>query len=291
MTLDVPRETRHVPSYDGTRLAVHTLGSGPPLVCVPGGPGRASAYLEDLAGLAEVRTLVQPDNRGTGLSELPADPATLRADRLAADVEAVRLDLGLDRAAVLGHSAGSVVAQLWAAASPEAVAALVLVTPSGRLQGIGQPDVEEIRQRRAGEPWYDDAAAAAADLADGVRGVSRTVAQRALRPFYYGRWTEREQAHAASADRQMSPRAELGFAAGLEGETLARALEGLGSVTAPVLVVAGERDGVTGVAAAEAVAAAFPTARLAVLPRAGHFPWVDEPVAFRQAVAEFLAEA
>ena len=38
-------------SYDGTTLHYDQLGSGPPLLCVPGGPGRAVAYLEDLGGL------------------------------------------------------------------------------------------------------------------------------------------------------------------------------------------------------------------------------------------------
>ncbi len=36
MTRDVERDTRRLPSYDGTRLAVHTVGAGPALLCVPG---------------------------------------------------------------------------------------------------------------------------------------------------------------------------------------------------------------------------------------------------------------
>ena len=43
-------------SFDGTRLAYTELGTGPRLVCLPGGPGRASAYLEYLGGLAAERT-------------------------------------------------------------------------------------------------------------------------------------------------------------------------------------------------------------------------------------------
>lgn len=35
---------------DGTLLAHHTFGDGPPLVCLPGGPMRASAYLGELGG-------------------------------------------------------------------------------------------------------------------------------------------------------------------------------------------------------------------------------------------------
>jgi pimeloyl-ACP methyl ester carboxylesterase len=59
----------------------------------------------------------------------------------------------------------------------------------------------------------------------------------------------------------------------------------------PVLVVGAERDAATGLTAVEAVAACFPHAETAVVPRAGHFPWVDEPEAFRSAVAGFLARA
>lgn len=35
-------------SYDGTQIGYRVLGAGPPLVCLPGGPGRASEYLGDL---------------------------------------------------------------------------------------------------------------------------------------------------------------------------------------------------------------------------------------------------
>jgi hypothetical protein len=34
--------------YDGTQIGYRSLGAGPPLVCLPGGPGRASEYLGDL---------------------------------------------------------------------------------------------------------------------------------------------------------------------------------------------------------------------------------------------------
>lgn len=44
----------------------------------------------------------------------------------------------------------------------------------------------------------------------------------------------------------------------------------------------------TGVASVAAVGASFPAAQTVVLPRAGHFPWVDEPEAFRAAVEPFL---
>lgn len=124
-------------SYDGTRLAYTEVGSGPRLVCLPGGPGRASAYLEDLGGLSRERTLVLLDSRATGRSEVPTDPATLRFDRLADDVEALRVHLGQEQLDLLAHSAGTVVAQVWASAHPDRVRSLVLVTPPDGRAGSG----------------------------------------------------------------------------------------------------------------------------------------------------------
>ena len=273
---------------DGTRLAYTELGQGPPLLCLPGGPGRASAYLEELGGLSAERTLVRLDTRATGHSEVPADPSSLRFDRLAADVEALREHLSLDRVDVLGHSAGCLVAQAWAAAHPERVRSLVLVTPTDRLQGGHRSDVAAIRTTRSGEPWYAEAAEAQGALADAPPAQQQSLV-RATRPFFYGRWDERTQAHAATADRQSSKRAELGFGAGIEDVDLTGMLGALAQLDAPVLVVGGERDALTGVASVELVAGSFRRAQTAVLPGAGHFPWVDEPAAFRAVVSSFLA--
>jgi pimeloyl-ACP methyl ester carboxylesterase len=275
-------------AHDGTRLAYTEVGTGPRLLCLPGGPGRASVYLEELGGLSQERTLVRLDTRATGHSEVPADPATLRFDRLAADVETLREQLGEDRMDVLGHSAGCLVAQAWAAAHPERVRSLVLVTPSDRLQGGHRSDVAAIRETRAGEPWYAEAAEAQAALADAPPAQQQSLV-RATRPFWYGRWDEATQAHAASADRQSSKRAELGFGAGVEPADVDRILTGLALLEAPVLVLGGGRDALTGVASVELVAASFSRAQTVVLPDAGHFPWVDEPEQFRTAVSDFLA--
>jgi pimeloyl-ACP methyl ester carboxylesterase len=274
-------------SYDGTRLAYTEVGSGPRLVCLPGGPGRAAAYLEDLGGLAATRTLVLLDTRATGHSEVPPDPSTLRFDRLADDVEALREHLGEEQVDLLGHSAGCLVAQAYAAAHSDRVRTLVLVTPSDRLQGGARADVDDIRAARSDEPWFADAAEAVAAMPSAPPAQQQAL-MRATRPFMYGRWDERTQAHAAGADRQSSKRAELGFGAGIEEVDVARILERLRSLDVPVLVVGGERDALTGVVSVVAVAASFPRAETVVIPRAGHFPWVDEPESFRDAVAGFL---
>ena len=275
-------------SYDGTELSYTSVGSGPMLVCVPGGPGRAVAYLEELAGLSETRTLVLLDPRATGHSEVPSDPSTLRFDRMGADLEALREHLGQERLDVLGHSAGTLVAQAWASRHPASVGALVLVTPSDRLQGGERADIAAIKAGFAGEPWYEEAARAEADVEDAPPS-QRASLERLARPFSYGRWGAREQAHAATADHQCSKRALLGFGFGADEIDLPELVSGLQGVTGPVLVLGGSRDGLTGVASVQLVADCFTDAQVVVIDGAGHYPWVDEPQAFRTAVEGFLS--
>jgi pimeloyl-ACP methyl ester carboxylesterase len=274
-------------SYDGAPLTYTEVGQGPRLVCLPGGPGRAVAYLEDLGGLSAHRRLVLLDPRATGRTEVPADPSTLRFDRMAGDLEALREHLELEVLDVLGHSAGTLVAQAWASAHPTRVGALVLVTPSDRLQDGGRSDVAAIRLGFAGEPWYAEAAEAQAMMEDAPPSQLSSL-ERATRPFCYGRWDRRTQEHAASADRQSSKRALLGFGFGAQELDLPGLLRGLREVTAPVLVVGGERDTLTGVVSVQLVADCFPQAVSAIVPGAGHFPWVDEPEAFVSALLPHL---
>lgn len=276
-----------VTARDGTRLAVAVRGSGPRLVCVPGGPGRAAVYLEDLGGLDATRELHLLDSRGSGSSELPSDRGSLEFRRLADDVEDVRLALGEEPADVLGHSAGCPVSLVHAARYPDAVRRLVLVTPSGRVFGWDAEDLDDIRAKRSGEPWWADAAEAAAAYPDANPRL-RAELDRMLRPLWYGRWDARTQAHAASADEQVSLRAAAGYPPGPDYDPAA-ALESLRGIKARVLVVVGALDAMTGTAVADRFVDALPDATAAVIDGAGHFPWVDQPEAFRDAVETFLA--
>jgi pimeloyl-ACP methyl ester carboxylesterase len=281
-------DLRRVPARDGTMLAVHTVGSGSPVLCVPGGPGRASVYLENLAGLDATHTLHLLDSRGSGDSELPGDRGSLAFPRLADDVEDVRAALSMQPADVLGHSAGCPVALLHAARHPDAVRRLVLVTPSGRPFGWPADDVDDIRRSRSDEPWYDEAAEAA-EIAPTANPALRRELDRMMRPLWYGAWDERTQTHAAGADEQVSLRAAAGYVPGADYDPRAAADE-LKNITAAVLVVVGALDAMTGVSVADRFAQVLTDAQVAVIPGAGHFPWVDAPDAFREAVAGFLAD-
>jgi pimeloyl-ACP methyl ester carboxylesterase len=272
---------------DGTRLAYRVVGEGEPLLCLPGGPMRASAYLGDLGGLSRHRRLVLLDLRGTGGSGVPADPATYRCDRQVADVEALRDHLGLDRVDVLAHSAAGDLAVLYATRHPERVRTLTLITARARALGIDFT-VEHRREAaalRRAEPWFG----AAHDAYEALWAGTATDADwDAAVPFFYGRWDADAQAHAASEAGQTNERAaDLYASCGAFTPAATRAAAA--TLDARVLVLAGALDGGPLPRVAAAIAEEFPRAALTVQADAGHFPWLDDPDGFTRTVATFLA--
>lgn len=273
-------------SYDGTEIAYRVLGDGPPLVCLPGGPGRAAEYLGDLGGLAGERQLILADSRGVGASADPADPGTFRADRLVADVDALRAHLGLERMDLLGHSAGAILATLYAGAHPRRLSRLLLLTP-----GLGAVDIavtgEEfnaVAERHSARPWYPAARAALESITAGSRNLEDF---RASRPLFYGRWDKAAEEHAAVGVAERHQAAREGFFAGLELD-VADVKAALRALTAPVLLYAGDADPLVTPAMITAAAPFFNDATIIVQPGAGHFPWIDDPAAFTAAVGSFL---
>lgn len=275
-------------SWDGTELAYRVTGDGPPLVCVPGGPGQAVAYLGDLGGLSATRTLILLDNRGTGDSAIPADPATYRVDRITDDVEALRAHLGLDTMDLLGHSASGGICMLYAAAYPARLRRLVLVDPSLRVLGLPSDlDLAHVLAERSHEPWIDEAAAALTAEAADEQDLERLRLLSA--PLLYGSWNDAARAQATAEPAQFARAATDGFYAGFTPDPALP--ERLAALAVPTLLVVGEHDIWPTRHAMRQVAALLTASRLTVQPGAGHFPWVDDPRAFAASVEEFLAAA
>jgi len=279
-----------VTADDGTRLAVHVHGepdAAGPLLCLPGGPMLDSAYFRELGGLAGHRAFARLDLRGTGESEVPADPASYRCDRQVADVEAVRRHLGLDRIDVMGHSAGANLAYRYAEQHPDQVGRLLLVTPSTLGIGIeiSDDDRTAMARRRSGESWYAESAAA---LARVQQGSGDEDDWRAVSAFMYGRWDDETQAYEAWMDerRRDEPAMAYGAEGALDPEATRAALAAL---DVPVLVLAGGCDTGNPPPVMAQVAGLFPRGVLVVQEDGGHFPWVDDPAAFVALVAPFVA--
>ncbi|MFC5910693.1 alpha/beta fold hydrolase [Streptacidiphilus monticola] len=283
-------------SYDGAELSYREAGpaDAPALVCLPGGPGADVRYLGTLGGLDAFLRLVLVDQRATGGSPVPDDRAACAFTAQARDLEALRGHLGAERLDLLAHSAGCLTALEYAAAHPDRVRRLILVTPAGRFaREADEDEVAAIKASRADEPWYADARAAEAELA-GPDAERLTPEQRGavlLRtvPFAWGTWNESARAlYLQPLTNAPDWYRDAFYAAAPEPDQVPARLARLAASGARPLVVAGGLDGLIGTAPARLVADLLPGSRLEVFEKAGHRLFAEEPERFAALVRDFL---
>jgi pimeloyl-ACP methyl ester carboxylesterase len=274
---------------DGRKLTYRKLGHGPVLVCHPGGPGFSATYFGDLAALWEQYTLIMLNPRGTGGSDRPGDKVAYGIDDYVADLEELRRHLELERFLLLGHSHGGVVAQAYAAKFPGRVRSLILASTLPRFASEQEGAMHAGLEKRSGQTWYPDAAAALAEEQAGSFESDEQLTALVWRemPLYF--------AHFGAA--------EAGYLDTLKTDTInADALRlfnneifntfdlrsALPSITAKTLVVAGDEDFICGPICAREICAGIPGARMVIVGDAGHMLFVEQPQNFHDEVADFL---
>src|SRR5467141_2412987 len=110
---------------DGAKLHVRVGGQGPAVVLLHGFGDTGDMWAPLAADLARDHTVVVPDLRGMGLSSRPPGGYDKRTQ--AADIRSVLTTLGIDRAAVVGHDIGTMVAYAYAARYPDKTEKLVVM--------------------------------------------------------------------------------------------------------------------------------------------------------------------
>ncbi|HEY1584784.1 MAG TPA: alpha/beta fold hydrolase, partial [Polyangia bacterium] len=120
---------------DQRQLRVRDEGESrrPPLVCVHGAGSSSVVWMDVVRRLSPERRVVAPDLPGHGQSDRwhPPDDVTIAMYRDA--VGTVCAQLKIERAVLVGHSMGALIALAAAAAWPERVAGLILVNGGVRL--------------------------------------------------------------------------------------------------------------------------------------------------------------
>lgn len=113
-----------VASADAT-ITVRVGGHGPAVVLIHGFGETGDMWSPLAAALAQDHTVIVPDLRGMGLSSHPAGGYDKRTQ--AGDIRAVLDSLGIDRADIVGHDIGVMVAYAYAARYPDKTSRLVVI--------------------------------------------------------------------------------------------------------------------------------------------------------------------
>lgn len=111
---------------NGANLWTETIGKGDPLFLISGGPGGAHAGMHNFDALQDSCTLVYVDYFGRGKSDTAKSLTEYSIERDISDLEALRIAMKYEKINILGHSYGSIVAQLYALRYPQNVKHLII---------------------------------------------------------------------------------------------------------------------------------------------------------------------
>ncbi len=274
---------------DGRKFTFRKLGHGPVLVCHPGGPGFSSTYFGDLAALWEQFTLILLNPRGTLGSSRPSNPTAYRIDDYVADLEELRVHLGLERMLLLGHSHGGVVAQAYAARHPARVRALVLASTLARFAEKQEAAMQAGMEKRSGQPWYQDAMVALEAEQAGNFSTDEEMSALVFRelPLYFAHFGAAEAGYLdtlrteeLNADALRLFNKEIFTTFDLRGE--------LANIKAKTLVITGDDDFITGPLCTDEICEHITGAKKVIVGDAGHMVFIEQPQAFHDEVADFL---
>lgn len=123
--------TEHPIAAGGVTLAVTESGAGPPVVLLHGLTATRRYVVMGSTALARAGyRVIAYDARGHGRSSPAPEPRAYGYEQLAADLEAVLDQLGVERAVLAGASMGAHTILREALERPERVSALALITPA-----------------------------------------------------------------------------------------------------------------------------------------------------------------
>jgi pimeloyl-ACP methyl ester carboxylesterase len=274
-------KTQMVRVPDGAEIFVRSGGSGPGVVLLHGFADTGDMWGPLAAELMKNYTVIVPDLRGMGKSSHPPGGYTKKAQ--AEDIRAVIASLGFDRAAVVGHDIGNMVAYAYTAKYRDKVDRLVvmdapipgvadweqsLLSPQLWHFSFGGPDAERLVQGR--ERIYLDRFWNEFSVHPDRIDESTRVHYAALYALPGAMHSSFEQFHAFAEDardNQASAQVKL---------------------TMPVLAVGGEKSYATGMAAVMRQAAT--DVREAVVPDAGHWLMEENPAFTVALISGFLRE-
>lgn len=287
----------------GTRLFAYDIGErkAPALIYLHGGPGMGChefvRWQAEALGRHGLRVIAF-DQRGTHHSDPVPDAQELSEEILVEDCEALREQLGIDRAFILGHSYGGRIALRYAVRFPERVRGVLFENPAWDFESTERhrlPAIAEIYESH-GRPDLARRCIELAEKADMFANGYRAdllagVAVFGEAWFLYDRSAGAlvDQAGLDPVDRQAS--LKTAFRLIKHPDLLEDLTSRLADLTSPACLIVGEADLVTAPSQIEAFARAFGPDRITRVEKAGHYVQAEQQDAYTRLVAEFVSEA
>lgn len=268
----MPQSITGFAEVNGAKIHYDIHGEGRPLVLVHAGIGDSRMWDDQVEAFAGKYRVVRYDARGYGQTELFPGKYSQHED-----LYGMLRFLNIERAFLLGCSMGGRAIVDFALAHPDMVDALIPVCAGvSGFQGRGM-SAEMNAAMEAAYQQGDKEACAEIMCQAWVDGPSRTPDQ--VDPAL------RQKVHDMVLIVLNAP-----DDVGEEVEAEPPALDRLGSIHAPTLVVYGDLDQPSILEAADLLSSGIPGARKALIPGTAHAPNMEKPGEFNRAVLEFLGK-
>ncbi len=280
---------------DGAHLWFQIKGRGDPVVVIAGGPGDSHLYLTPwFDELARNYKVIYYDAFGRGKSDRAKNPAEYTFDRDVKDLEGLRVDLGIEKWSVIGHSYGGMVAQAYALKYPNSVDKLILSNTfyGGEMWQENDDNANYEIKNQYPEVWAELMKLRDQGMVSSSPECQRLYGQIPAGLLYYY--------DAANSDKVRKD--SLSFnplvyyqMVGSDGDFLIGGDIGkldfrteLKNLKMPVLILAGRFDRVAVPRFSEKFREYCPQAKFEMFERSGHLPFIEQPKRYFGVVEEFL---
>ena len=268
----------------GRRVIYRVAGSGPPVVLIHGMLNSSSHWQAVAQSLAGDYTVVAPDLIGHGDSAAPRGDYSLGAH--AASIRDLLAAIGMDSASIVGHSLGGGVAMQFFYQFPQRVERLVLIS-SGGLDREVSPVL-----RTAALPGMSALLSLTIHprLLGGVRRAGTRLRERGVGAGVYLQAIARALRPLENAEARQAFLHTLRSVIDMHGQRVS-ATDRLGLLESiPTMIVWGERDRTIPIQHGRLAHEAIPHSFFKTLPRAAHFPHLEDPEGLSLLLRDFLAE-
>lgn len=253
----------HYVEVDGLDIYYEEAGCGPALLCLHAACQDTLMYRHVLAGLSDEYRVIAIDAPGHGKSQMPNNGPFRDLTTHAAFNERTMEVLGVERPVIIGCSmAGNQVLEL-AARRPGTYAAVISSEGADYTPGLDDfvLDMLMINGQQLLECYSQS-----------LTG-NRTPPDRAREVVWQLRRTTPE-----------IMRSDLGAYSGFDKR------DQMGRITDPVLLLRGNEDWLVSQEQVEATASRIKDSKIAILEGTGHYPMIENPTEFNDAVRKFLHE-
>lgn len=274
-------------NINSVNLYCKSIGSGPPLVIVHGGPGFGHQYLYSyFSQLSDQFKIIFYDQRASGKSNGHKNPVKVTMENFVEDLEGIRGFYKIEKLHVLGQSYGGLVALSYAVKYPEKMGSLLLLE-SSTVDPESDKVFEEALNNRLTERENNQLSSLMVklDTTSSKAKIMKEYFDILFKAYFFNKKLLSQLDLSYLTDEMV----QKIFISGQNLKTDPDLQESLKNINCPTLIIHGDYDPIP-VDGMEKIHKAIKSSQFTVLKDCGHFAHIEKPDVYFQRIRDFYKE-